>query len=362
MKKEMRGFVFMLVLVLVISLTFVSAGWFGDAWNKITGEVADTNIDTTSNTDVERTIDYALPNEDGTFENSTNNTLIGIKKIAFWYGKVNQHYDKISGWKTDPDGAAGGGTYAQWGVNGWFDRKIEYCQRFWPDTILVTEAGIETFSGWRNAGNQGNFTTTKMTYECVQENSINTTNNNTGRCADTDGGINYVVQGVTSGRTSSNPEIENNFKDICLSNMSVGEYFCENNFVKKKEYDCSLRGGYCIEGACRGMARQTNQVNQTNETKTNLDWNLETDSSFEQNEDKGRVGKDSSSQERIQKQTFFQKVGGFFSKIFSRNSNQKVNAINCEKGKDMGDGKCQTGYIVGEVCEVVSCRSKMIVG
>ena len=54
MNKELKGFVLVFVLVLVLSLTFVSAGWFGDTWSKITGE-ATTSTSKTVNTKVMET-------------------------------------------------------------------------------------------------------------------------------------------------------------------------------------------------------------------------------------------------------------------------------------------------------------------
>jgi len=89
-------------------------------------------------------------------------------RISMWPGKVNQH--NVNGtWLTDPDGSAGGGTYAQWGDDGWGDRKLEYCQRWWPDTT-----GVE-LRKWREnivfytAGNSDAYSTIKDVYECIEE-------------------------------------------------------------------------------------------------------------------------------------------------------------------------------------------------
>ena len=89
-------------------------------------------------------------------------------RISFWYGKVNQHVEGRR-WKTDPDGVSGGGTQAQWGDEGWADRPVEYCQKFWPDTISVEEYQNETITSWRTRGNtEQPYTATKPSYKCVR--------------------------------------------------------------------------------------------------------------------------------------------------------------------------------------------------
>jgi hypothetical protein len=77
-------------------------------------------------------------------------------QIAYWCGKVNQHRENGE-WQTDPDG-----------VSGCEEDKLAYCQRFYPETESVERAGEEQIDGWKNAGNTGSFSTTKMTYDCVQ--------------------------------------------------------------------------------------------------------------------------------------------------------------------------------------------------
>jgi hypothetical protein len=92
-----------------------------------------------------------------------------LGQISFWYGKVNVHRELgQSVWATDPDGVAGAGTYAQFGSEGWIDRKLEYCQRFWPNTVSVSEAGTMQITGWYGRNNIGGpLTSNKMAYNCV---------------------------------------------------------------------------------------------------------------------------------------------------------------------------------------------------
>ncbi len=94
------------------------------------------------------------------------NTILG--QISMWYGKVNQHRTPNGVWMTDSDGVAGAGTYAQTGSEGWMDRKLEYCQRFWPNTTSIQSAGYMTINTWRSRGNVlGPYTSVSSVYDCV---------------------------------------------------------------------------------------------------------------------------------------------------------------------------------------------------
>lgn len=80
-----------------------------------------------------------------------------IPRVMFWWGKVNQHWDLETGtWLTDPGG-----------VFGARENKLEYCQKFYPTTYKVVAYKNETTNTWKDAGNLGNYTTTKMSYRCV---------------------------------------------------------------------------------------------------------------------------------------------------------------------------------------------------
>ena len=94
---------------------------------------------------------------------TTNDTT---PRISFWSGKVNQHNEN-GVWMTDPDGVSGGGTYAQWGAEGYGDRKLEYCQKFWPNTVSVELRTFNEEITFRNRGNSGSFDSIRDVYECV---------------------------------------------------------------------------------------------------------------------------------------------------------------------------------------------------
>lgn len=76
-------------------------------------------------------------------------------RVAYWYGKVNQHTEN-GVWKTDPDGVSGANL-----------DMLAYCKKWYPNTVSFESYKLETFSGWREAGNNGNYTSTKQSYKCV---------------------------------------------------------------------------------------------------------------------------------------------------------------------------------------------------
>ena len=78
-------------------------------------------------------------------------------KVSFWCGKVNQHY-KDGHWQTDPDGRSGCEV-----------DHVQYCRKWFSNTISAIEFGEDTISGWKDAGNVGDYTSTKTTYSCIEE-------------------------------------------------------------------------------------------------------------------------------------------------------------------------------------------------
>jgi hypothetical protein len=85
-----------------------------------------------------------------------------IPRIMYWYGKVNQHWDLNQGvWKTDSDGVSGANL-----------DKLEYCKKFYPNTIAVREYKYETIDTWKDRGNLGRYGSTKLSYECLQRDDL----------------------------------------------------------------------------------------------------------------------------------------------------------------------------------------------
>lgn len=95
------------------------------------------------------------------------NTTDERPRISMWYGKVNQHNEDGT-WMTDPDGVAGAGLHSQWGSAGWGDRKLEYCQRFWPNTVEIRTSAPEEIVFY-TLGNTDAYLTMKPVWLCVQD-------------------------------------------------------------------------------------------------------------------------------------------------------------------------------------------------
>ena len=97
-------------------------------------------------------------------EDTSNDTT---PRVSFWYGRVNTHNDNGT-WMTDPDGVSGGGLYADWGDEGWADRKVEYCQKFWPNTVEVEMRTFVEKIMFYNRGNVDPVYAYKYAYDCIQ--------------------------------------------------------------------------------------------------------------------------------------------------------------------------------------------------
>ena len=118
-------------------------------------------------------------------------TAADVPRISYWWGKVNQHIENGQ-WTTDPDGTSGANL-----------DMLQYCQKWYPDTVSVVELPERESIVFYNAGNNGYFPTIKPVFECVQP----------------DDGSN----GGGSGGGDPN---------ACTTNA-----------------DCTV-GGYCLNGAC----------------------------------------------------------------------------------------------------------------
>ncbi|HIB23816.1 MAG TPA: hypothetical protein EYO22_03805 [Candidatus Poseidoniales archaeon] len=86
-------------------------------------------------------------------------------RISLWPGKVNQHNENGI-WMTDPDGVSGGHPSTLYSSD-YGDRKLEYCQKFWPNTQSIElRDNRETITFW-TAGNTDSVVSTRDVYECV---------------------------------------------------------------------------------------------------------------------------------------------------------------------------------------------------
>lgn len=80
-----------------------------------------------------------------------------VKKIMYWPGKINQHWDIASQkWISDPDGISGADI-----------RESTYCAKWFGEGSGVSGHANETISTWREAGKTELFTATRVSMECL---------------------------------------------------------------------------------------------------------------------------------------------------------------------------------------------------
>ena len=98
---------------------------------------------------------------------STTTTAIDTTpRIAYWWGKVNQHIDTQGNWQTDTDGWSGASL-----------DELTYCKKFYPNTTSVAPYKSETITTFRRASGyeQSGYTNTVTSVQCVQNGIVVTT-------------------------------------------------------------------------------------------------------------------------------------------------------------------------------------------
>ena len=101
----------------------------------------------------------------GSNNNPVNNTVDTTPRISMWPGKVNQH-NWNGTWLTDPDGSSGGHPSTSF-ANDYGDRKVEYCQKWWPNTYAVKLMPQQETITFYTAGNAVGYNSTRDVYECL---------------------------------------------------------------------------------------------------------------------------------------------------------------------------------------------------
>jgi len=109
---------------------------------------------------------------------TTNDTT---PRISMWPGKVNQHNEN-GVWMTDSDGVSGGWSSASYSSD-YGDRKLEYCQKFWPNTDSVELRPFKEEIDFWTRGNTDSYTSIRDVYECVLGDDLG--DNNSGGDDDT---------------------------------------------------------------------------------------------------------------------------------------------------------------------------------
>jgi len=188
MKRRLFVFCF-LGVILVLSLSLVSAGWFGDFWKKINGNVADKNGGLTGGVADETESEETDPSGlDSSADLPTSISSSSNDKDSITAQNEVQTHKVCAG---------------------------ESC-------ITVKRSGID---------------------ECTEnEQCINQEFNNS--CKDTDGGVLFGLYGVVSGY------YEGEFYsrgDNCVTPLTLKEMYCDGNTPLSINYNCEFG---CAKGAC----------------------------------------------------------------------------------------------------------------
>ena len=93
-------------------------------------------------------------------------------RISMWPGKVNQH-NWNGTWLTDPDGSSGGHPSTDY-ASDYGDRKVDYCQKWWPNAYAVQLLPLRETITFYTAGNQVPYVSTRDVYECLLNGTVPT--------------------------------------------------------------------------------------------------------------------------------------------------------------------------------------------
>lgn len=265
MKKE--AVCILIIFILAFSITFVSAGWWGDFWDKITGKVitsdwcegADINRDgVVDDSDQQIIWDFATPvticddlNDSETRDlcysaDLNNNGQVDPADDVIHdanYGRTDCGEDEITETIACYTGYDCGET--EWdahcdGDDSWcIDYVIPVCENPGTNNSYCTETERTECSSCHSdkicqAG------------ECVEESS-NETNQTT--CTDSDHGENYLVKGTISYTNGSF-----SFNDSCSNWQILMEYYCTSwDAIMSRFANCTStygEGYVCDNGAC----------------------------------------------------------------------------------------------------------------
>jgi len=268
-----KGFVFGICLVLIVSISFVSAGWFSNWVGKITGNpiegnescsdsdgenfyvkgyvnssINGTNWDFCSGSSVIEYVCYEnqavisyLPCDfgcsDGACISAPENDYCTDSDGGFYYYEKGYVNSSING--THWDYCTGGGYLAEY-----------YCSQ---------NIGLMSF------------------YDCPDGCSngacLNTTQNPTETCTDSDGGVHYYLKGYT------NSSINGSFWDYCSGNYVI-EYSCytNENYINIGSINCP---DGCSNGACLNVTE--NQTETCYDSDGGINYNVKGETYLEAN-------------------------------------------------------------------------------
>ncbi len=260
-KKSLVVFVFIFSII-IISMTFVSAGFFGDLWAKITGKPTEAYLDankdfgtlsqfgctgTNTATDCSSYPQMECESTPGG-ESHHHCKWVRTQCIAKPCSEIDDKYcESIPGcsWtentKTCLDSDGGRWDYSNSGTVSLKDsgslvkEKSDSCS----GNVLTEYYCYEDSYGRVTMGSK--------TYDCSEEGKVCEGGECVGdvTCSETDSRVDYNNKGETC--------LNDNCKqDSCISDTELVEYYCFTNGKERssKIYSCSVEGKVCEHGAC----------------------------------------------------------------------------------------------------------------
>jgi len=206
---EKRGLAFLAIgILLVFSVSFVSASILTDVWGKITGKYIDRSETVSSDVSIDTDRDLI-----SCYDYDGKDNFLVSSKIKY-DGK--DYFDYCSG-------------------------NIAYDYYCYSSTFSKTPKDCSTYGS--------NFVC--KLGACVASNQTDKA------CIDTEDGLNYFIKGVVTLRGE-------NYADYCLVGGTydgwVYDYFCnDQDQLSSGMYNCPMVGLVCSDGACKTPTNQTNQ-------------------------------------------------------------------------------------------------------
>lgn len=245
MKKEFGAF--LILGLLVLSLSFSSAGWLSDTYNNIRGNSITGNA--------------ILPNSqcDTNKLNFVKSAIVGTDYSSYSNSIVSNNITSLVCNSTTTVLTLGNAT-----TTCPSNVQNSFCVRAVTKTSTQVCIDYGLLGKCRTYATQTNYKTAiygvnvATTSEPPVEPPVETT------CTDSDGGLNYYVMG-SAGKPSTA-----SFDDVCLNTITLSEAVCgSNNIASYQNYDCS---GSCVAGVC--VNTTTPVQNTTNVTCTDSDGGL----------------------------------------------------------------------------------------
>src|SRR3989338_18542 len=267
-----------LSLIFLLSMSVVSASWFGDFWKKLTGKTTENDTTNTTcsngcssngakqcsgdgyqtcgNYDSDSCLEYS-----SVTSCLSDETCVAGACVSNSYTCVDSDGGKTYSTKGNVVASSPTSSIDVTDLCSDSNKLVEYfCN---PDK---TQSG-ETYTCPNGCSNGACVTATTTTNQTNTTTNVNQNN----ICADSDGGKNYNVKGNVVA-SSSTPGYTGNVWDYCKTDgtNALAEYFCDSstNLMTAQHYVCpnGCSNGACVSTTTTNQTGNNTTTNQTNAT------------------------------------------------------------------------------------------------